>query len=163
MSNNENMIKSGHPVLGLVLGLLGCAIALLLTILTGAIGGGIAALLGIIALILGIKARKSGRGIGAIITGVLAIVLAVFLTLGTIGSFITLKEKADELGTVPLISKYMDKPYLGIVGMALSIPSDEGTLQQFTDEMNEVIRVVNSTTKTTTHVTTTNVSTTAEP
>ena len=57
----------------------------------------------------------------------------------------------------------MDKPYLGIVGMALSIPSDEGTLQQFTDEMNEIIRVVNNTTNTATTVTTTTVTTTTEP
>ena len=29
----------------------------------------------------------------------------------------------------------MDKPYLGILGIAMNIPSDEGTLNELTEQM----------------------------
>ena len=63
-------MKSGHPVLGIVLGIMGIGIALTLTVLTGVVGGGVALLLGLLALILGVKASKGGARIGSILVGV---------------------------------------------------------------------------------------------
>ena len=65
--------KNGHPVAGIVLGIAGISIALLMTLLFGVVAGGIAAALGIGALLLGVSARKSSpRGVGAIVAGALA-------------------------------------------------------------------------------------------
>ena len=50
--------KNGHPVAGIVLGIVGITVALLMTLLFGVIAGGVAAALGIGALLLGISARK---------------------------------------------------------------------------------------------------------
>ena len=57
----EPKVKTGHPVLGILLGLLGIGAALLLTFVTGVIGGGIALLFGVLAVVLGVKARKGGK------------------------------------------------------------------------------------------------------
>ena len=67
MSIYEKNYKSGHPVAGIILGVLGIAAALFLCLLTGVIGGAVAGILGVLALVLGFKARSGGRGIGAII------------------------------------------------------------------------------------------------
>ena len=106
MSNYE--YKTGHPILGVILGLLGIAAAVLLAYLTGVIGGGIALLFGVIALILGIKSRKGGRGIAAIVAGLLAVVLAVIMTFTGVATVQTL----------------------------INIPKDEGSLEQLTAEMD---------------------------
>ena len=62
MSNYEQ--KSGHPVLGIILGILGIIAALFLCLLTGVIGGAIAGILGLAAVLTGMAARKGGKGIG---------------------------------------------------------------------------------------------------
>ncbi len=140
MSMYENNYKSGHPVLGIVLGLLGIAAALTLTLLGGAIGGAIALLLGLIALLLGLKARKgSGKGFGAILTGVLAIILAVAVTISVVGLFRSLHESAQGMDDAPLVAKFLDKPYLGFIGLALNTPDDEGSANELISQMNLVI------------------------
>lgn len=135
MSENMNG-KTGHPVLGAVLGIVGIVIALLATLVFGAAAGGLALLLGITATALGFAARRGGRGIGAIIAGILAVVLAVTMTFATVNAFRDLKQRADARGEFPLVSKYFDNPYLGIFGVALRIQNNEGTLQNLIDEMN---------------------------
>ena len=128
---NEN--KKGHPVLGAVLGIVGMLTGLL-GFLTGIIGGGIALLIGVIALILGIMAGR--RGAVAIIAGLLAIVVAVGGAFGGIGMVEKLREEAEESGQAPLIAKYAgEKPYLGVLGMIMSIPQGEGEMQAMVDEM----------------------------
>ena len=129
--------KTGHPILGVILGLLGIAAAIFLAMLAGVIGGGIAIAFGLAALLIGISGRKKGgKGIGAIIVGALAILLAVALTATTVGSLKEMHQKAVESGNAPLVAKYAENPYLGLLGVALKLPNDEGTLQELTDQLN---------------------------
>ena len=103
------------------------------------IGGVIAGVLGLAALLIGIVGKKNGgKGVGGIITGVLAILLAVILTVTSIATFRELKIKAEESGTAPLVAKYFDDPTLGLIGAAMKIPQDEGTLQELTDQFNSL-------------------------
>ena len=130
-------IKKGHPVLAVILGILGILAALLLCLLTGVIGGAIAGVLGLGALLIGILGKKGGgKGIGGIVTGILAILLAVVLTASSIASLNLMREKAAEAGTAPLIEKYLDDPTMGLLGVALKIPQDEGSLEELTQQLN---------------------------
>ena len=138
MSNYEK--KAGHPVPGIILAILGIIIALLLTLLTGVIAGGTALVLGVIALALGISARRQGgRGIGAIIAGALAIILAVMMTVGSVGTFRAVqKEAARYADEAPLVVRSLNQPYFGLLGLILNIPQDEGSAQELIDQFNLV-------------------------
>ena len=117
--------KVGHPVAGIVLGILGIAVALLMTLLFGVIAGAVAGVLGIVAALLGYSAHKRGnRGVGAIVAGVLALVLAVSLTFTSANLLKTMKDTAVSSGVAPHFAKYMDNPYLGIAGMAANAVED---------------------------------------
>lgn len=128
--------KTGHPILGVILGLLGIAAAVLLAFITGVIGGGLAAILGLAALLLGIQALKGGRGIPAMLAGIVAIALAVIMTYSAISSVNLIKEKALQNEATPLVAKYADKPYLGILGIIINMPKDEGSIQELVDQIN---------------------------
>lgn len=138
---NEAIYKSGHPVLGLVLGILGILIGLFLCLVAGIVTGAVAFLLGVLAIILGIGAKKNQNGgVGAIIVGVLAIVVSIASTLFITGTFQMLREKAVETQTAPLVEKYLDKPYLGIMGVAMNMPKDEAGIQELVDQLNKLIQ-----------------------
>ena len=128
--------KTGHPILGVILGLLGIAAAVLLAFITGVIGGGLAAILGLAALLLGIQALKGGRGIPAMLAGIVAIALAVIMTYSAIASVNLIKEKALQNEATPLVAKYADKPYLGVLGIIMNMPKDEGSIQELVDQIN---------------------------
>ena len=113
MSTVKN--KNGHPVAGIILGIMGIAVALLTTLLFGAAAGAAAGILGIGAALLGIGALKAGRrGIGAIIAGALAIVLAITMTFTSVSSLKQLRDAAAASGVAPTFARYMDNPYLGL-------------------------------------------------
>ena len=117
--------KVGHPVAGIVLGILGIAVALLMTLMFGVIAGAVAGVLGIGAVLLGYSAHKRGnRGAGAIVAGVLALVLAVSMTFTTVGMMKHLKATADASGVAPNFARYMDNPYLGLAGVAANAVED---------------------------------------
>ena len=116
----EPQMKSGHPVLGIVLGILGIGIALTLTILTGVVGGGVALLLGLLALILGVKASKGGARIVSILVGVVAMLLAAVMTVVSVGATSLMRDTALKNNPDSLVAKYTDKPYLGFLGMAIN-------------------------------------------
>ena len=126
----ETKVKSGHPVLGIVLGLMGIGIALTLTILTGVVGGGVALLLGLAALILGVKASKGGARIGSILVGVVAMLLAAVMTVTSVGAVSLLRDTALKNNPDSLVAKYTDKPYMGFLGMAINVSkSDEDSVE----------------------------------
>ncbi len=131
----NNSTDTGHPVLGVILGILGILIAIFLILLFGIIPGCIAGLLGLIAIILGIKARKSGRGIGAIVTGALALILAVAIAAGTAGIIKNLHNKALESGNAPLVAEFADNPYMGIMGMFSRAAEKNAENESYTDEL----------------------------
>ena len=117
--------KIGHPVAGIILGIVGIAVAVLMTLLFGVIAGVVAAVLGIGAALLGISARKKGgRGVGAIVAGVLAVVMAVSMTFTSANMLKTLKNTAVSSGVAPHFAKYMDNPYLGLAGVAANAAED---------------------------------------
>ncbi len=117
--------KIGHPVAGIILGIVGIALALLMTLMFGVIAGVVAAVLGIGAALLGISARKKGgRGVGAIVAGVLALVMAVSMTFTSANLLKTMKNTAVSSGVAPTFAKYMDNPYLGLAGVAANAAED---------------------------------------
>ena len=118
-------IKTGHPAAGIVLGILGISVALLMTLLFGVIAGAVAGALGIGAALLGFSARKRGNcGVGAIVAGTLALVLAVCMTFTSVGMMKQLKATADASGLAPTFSRYMTNPYLGLSSVAMNAISD---------------------------------------
>ena len=138
--------KNGHPVAGIVLGIVGISIALLMTLLFGVVAGGIAAALGIGALLLGVSARKSSpRGVGAIVAGALALVLAVSMTFASVGTLKLLKETAAKSGVAPTFARYMDNPYLGlssVVMNAVHAKDDRDAVKTIESELNALNKYV---------------------
>ena len=115
----------GHPVAGIVLGILGIVIALLMTLLFGVIAGAVAGILGIGAVLLGYSAHKRGnRGVGAIVSGVCAFVLAVAMTFTSVGMMKHLKATADASGVAPNFTRYMDNPCLGLSSVVANAVND---------------------------------------
>ncbi len=142
-----NNNKVGHPVAGILLGIAGIATALLTTLLFGVIGGAIALAFGIGAALLGIFARKQGgRGMGAIVAGALAIVLAFSLTLGSVNTLKAMKEAADVSGVAPTFARCMDNPYMGIAGVAakaVNATKGEDAAKTFQNEMEALQKYMN--------------------
>ena len=143
--SDYNVKKGGHPILAVVLGVIGIIIALLLTMFFGVIAGGAALLLGVIAILLGFSARKkSGQGLGGIIAGALAAVLAIVMTVSSINAFGAIKKEAAKYNDVaPLVVKSLDNTYLGILGMFVNMPQDEGTLQELVDQYKVLDEIIN--------------------
>ncbi len=135
--SEKSMIKT-HHVLGVVLGILGILIALLLTLLTGVIAGAVAVLLGLIAVLLGFQARKAGKGMGAIICGALAIILAVVLCVNTVTLFKELRRTAEESGVAPLVAQYADRPALGVLGLVIGAVQDGVDANEVSNQLNLV-------------------------
>lgn len=134
----ENKVKVGHPVLGIVLGIFGILIALLLTFLTGAIGGGIAFILGIAAFLVGLSTKRNGgKGVGAMVIGVVAVLMAAFMTISSIGIFSTIRNEAEKTKPGSLLAKSASNPYMGVVGLIANMPKDEASIEELMNEINE--------------------------
>ncbi len=132
--SEKSMIKT-HHVLGVVLGILGILIALLLTLLTGVIAGAVAVLLGLIAVLLGFQARKAGKGMGAIICGALAIILAVVLCVNTVAIFKEYRRTAEESGVAPLVAQTAGKPALGFLGLVIGAMQNDLDISELSDQL----------------------------
>ena len=137
MSTFEGNIKTGHPVAGIVLAVLGIVIAVLLSLLFGVIAGAVAAVLGLTAVLLGVKARRGGRGgIGAVVTGVLAVVLALVLSVTSVVSMEVMHKAALESGKAPVFAECFDNPYMGLSGVFLRAASDPDKVNVITKELD---------------------------
>ena len=135
----EYKTKIGHPVLGIVLGFLGIAAAILLTFATGVIGGGIALLLGVIGIILGISTKKKGgKGIGSIVVGVICVIMAVVLTFTTVAAMAGLRDRAKELKPDSLFAQYATNPFMGAIGIFLNMPQDQASVEALQQELQEL-------------------------
>ena len=135
MSTNENTNKIGHPVLGIVLSILGIGIAVLFTLLFGIIAGAAAAILGIVGILLGVGARKGGRGIGAIVTGAVAVVAAVVMMFTTVTAMNMMHKAALETGKAPVFAECFENPYMGISSIYFKVAGDEAKTKALMDEM----------------------------
>ena len=135
MSTNENTNKIGHPVLGIVLSILGIGIAVLFTLLFGVIAGAAAAILGIVGILLGVGARKGGRGIGAIVTGSVAVLAAVVMMFTTVSAMNLMHKAALETGKAPVFAECFESPYLGLSSVIYKVAGDEAKMKALMDEM----------------------------
>ena len=135
MSTNENTNKIGHPVLGIVLAVLGIGIAVLFTLLFGIIAGAAAAILGIVGILLGVGARKGGRGIGAIVTGSVAVRAAVVMMFTTVSAMNLMHKAALETGKAPVFAECFESPYLGLSSVIYKVAGDEAKTKALMDEM----------------------------
>ncbi len=127
-------------VWAVILGILALALALMATLLFGTIGGVIAGVLGIGAIVLGVlKRKKEGKGgIGGIVIGALAIVLAVVLTGTWSGLFSELHEMAVQYKPDGLWAQVSEDYSGGLMGIFRKIPQDDATMRQMVDEMTEL-------------------------
>ena len=136
MNYGNTNTKTGHPILGVLLGVAGILVAVLLTFVAGVVAGGVAALLGLLAVLLGVAARKSGKGIGAILTGALAILLAIAMTVSITNVYKEIKDNAAAKEETQFLVQYLDKPYLGLAGLLMSVPQDEASLAELVEKIN---------------------------
>lgn len=127
-------------VLGVILGIVGLAAALLSAVL-GIIGGVPAIILGLLAVLFGCLARRNRRGIPSIVIGVLVIVLAVALTFSGINSakYYLNQVKANP-EKAPVLARYAEhvRPEYGFVGY-LTVTRDENERQLITDEVKALL------------------------
>lgn len=99
-------------IAGIIIGIIGLAVALLAVLLAGWIGGVVAIVLGIAAIVLGILARKkNGKGgVGAIVLGAIAALIAAVLIPTTATMMKTVKENAlKKSANFPIVSKYAEQ------------------------------------------------------
>ena len=120
-------------VLGVVLAVVGIIAAFIGTVLFGWIGGAVAAAFGVIGVLLGFRARKNSekqKGMGAIVTGIIAVVLAVVMIFTMQSAMKTIKDKLlEELekqggsGKFPTVAKYAESAdtSTGFIGLVNSM------------------------------------------
>ncbi len=128
--------KIGHPVLGIVLAILGIGIAVLFTLLFGVVAAGAAVLLGTVAILLGMGARKGGRGIGAIVTGSVAVLAAVVMMFTAVAAMNTLHKAAVETGRAPIFSECFENPYMGLSSVYFKLGGDQAKMKALTEELD---------------------------
>ena len=137
MSTYESKYKAGHPVAGIVLAVLGIGIAVLLTLLFGVIAGAVALGLGVTAVLLGVSARKgSRRGTGAIVTGAVAVILAVFMSLTSVAGMKLMHQVALDTGKAPVFAQCFDNPYTGLAGVVIKAANDPDKINELNREMD---------------------------
>lgn len=139
MSTYENKGKNGHPILGVILAVLGIGIAVTLTLLFGIAAAAVATALGIVGIVLGVGARKSGRGgIGAIVTGSVAILAAVVMMFTTVTAMNMLHKAALETGKAPVFSECFDNPYMGLSSIYFKVAGDQAKMTALTQELESL-------------------------
>ena len=136
MREHEGTARSGDPAFGVVMAAAGMAISLLLTLLFGVVAGAVAALLGVGAIVTGLRARRGGRGAAAIVAGAAAVVLAVVSTVGSVTLMNRLHDRAVASGRAPVFSASFEPPCLGFSGLILNVAGDRTKLKQMVGELN---------------------------
>lgn len=127
-------------ILAVILGILAVVCAIIATFLFGTGGGVVAGLLAVGAIVLGVLKRRKDKkgGIAAIVIGVLAIIMAFGLTNVWSGVFSGLHNKAVEYKPDGLWAQVSENTNGGMIGIISKLPTDEGSMNAFIDEMNEL-------------------------
>ncbi len=144
MSNYE---KTGHPVAGIVLGILGILFGLMLPLLCGLIGGGLGLLLGIGAVLLGVFAANCGKKTAAIVLGAIAILVSIGMCVMSVNLMKELKVKAEQSGVAPTFTQYANNPYMGLIGIIAGMPQDEANLNKVMEEFDQLNKLNDAETK----------------
>lgn len=117
--------KKGPAGFALLVGLLGMVLGFLGAIGFGLAGAGIGIAMGVIAMVLGMMARKfpAKKGLGGLITGVLAIGCSV-AALGLLGM---LSDAVKDLGEdrAPILTSYAEEVKGGFYHLAAKIEADD--------------------------------------
>lgn len=127
-----------HSVGGIIFVIISIILAATSPLFFGVIGGGAAVLFAIIAMIFAFsRLKKGGKGKGVVIVSVLSIVLAVIMTITSVSTYKKLHEAALSTGKTPLVAKYLDNPYMGMIGFISNATKSENVdLEQLQDEIN---------------------------
>ena len=131
-------IKKRGGVAGIILGIISIAVSFLLSLMGGIIAGIPALVLGVVALIIGIRGIKSGSGKAAVVIGILAVAITVITQVTAAGTGKTIQNAAKE-ENLPLMEKYCSNPYLGLAGIFLNASNDQANMDQFTEELNRAM------------------------
>ncbi len=133
--------KTGRrfPRLALVLGLIGLLIATACCIFTGVLGGIIAIAFGAAAVVLGIMAMigSTGKGVGGIISGGLAIGFSLIFTSTTLSMTEVVHQQAIVAGE-PKVAEYADTK-LGLVGIFMNANRDNADMDEFMEQLTRVL------------------------
>lgn len=125
-----------------ILGILSLVISVLGTFLFGNLGAIFAGMLAAAAIAVGfLRIRKQGKGgIGAfgILSGVIAVCLALLVSRGMTGALTELHTKALEAKPDGLWVQVAEQTDDGFLGMISRMPKDEANLQLLMDELNEL-------------------------
>ena len=127
-------------IFAVILGLLGVAGALMATFLFGTMGAIVSGVLGALAIILGVAKRsKAGKGgIAAIVIGILAIILTVFMDGKWSDVFSEAHNKAVEHMPESLWAQATEENNGGLMGIIKKLPTDEASINALIDELNEL-------------------------
>ena len=123
-------------ILGVILGVLAFILALIATLVFGWMGGVAAIVVGAIAVVLGLQARKkNGKGRGAVVSGAISCVLAIVMVFSTASMMKTMKEKLlaevnKEGSRFATVAKYVEQAdtntgFVGFVASMAGKVSDE--------------------------------------
>ena len=115
-----------HSVGGIIFVILSIILALFTPLIFGVIGGGAAVLFALIAIIFAVsRMKKGGKGKGVVTVSILSILLAVAMTVTSVSTYKKLHETALSTGKTPLIAKYLDNPYMGMIGFISNAAKNE--------------------------------------
>ena len=128
--------KQGHPGLALLLGIFAILIAFFVGGVFGLLGIVPAAILAVIAIVLGAGAvRAAGRGKGAIVTGVIAILISLMMLAMTFGLKMLLE--SDEVKqTSPTFAKYAGESWKGIGGVIFAMSKNGADIEKIQAEFD---------------------------
>ena len=114
-----------HSIGGIILVILSLVVAIITPMLFGVIGGGVAVVLAVIAILLAVRCvKKGGKGKGVVIISAVSILLAVIMTVTAVAAFTKFKEAVKKYGDAPLVERYLDNPYFGFSGMLMKASKD---------------------------------------
>ena len=130
-------------ILAVILGLLAIACAFLATFLFGTMGGIIAGVMGLIAIVLGLLKRRKDQkgGIPGVVIGLISIILAISLTGAWSNMFSQMREKAHEYKPDGLWAQVVEDTSGGLAGILSKLPKDEATMNALVEEMNELTKI----------------------
>ena len=133
-------------ILGVILGIVAVACAVLATALFGTTGCIITVVVAVVAALLGVLKRKKDRkgGIAAIVIAVLAILMAFGLTNTWANVYKTVHDKAVELMPDGLWAQASEDNKHGLMGIISKLPTDDASLNKLVEEMNALNKMVDA-------------------
>ena len=100
--------QKGYRIMAIAFGIISIVLGVIGGFLAGWIGVGVTALFGALAIFIGIRRNKAaeqeGKKVGALICGIVGIVIAFLLQLGVMSFADKLKQEADQLGDCQYVS-----------------------------------------------------------